>query len=661
VTTIAPYGSWRSPITADLLVEKVVRLGSVTVADAGDVYWVEGRPSEGGRQQLVRRTPDGTTHDVLPDGFAVRTLVHEYGGRCYEVAGDGSVVFSNFANQRLYRIAAGDDEPHPLTPEPPSPMSVRFADPIVSPDSTWIVCVRERHLGSGAIDVVNDLVAVPMAGGEPHVLAEGHDFFAAPRLSFDGASLCWLAWDHPNMPWDGTILSVAPFGADGRITGPTAVIAGGPSESVSQPRWSPDGELHYASDRTGWWNLYDVGGRALCRREAEFSGPDWAFGQSTYGFLADGRIITAFGERNVGVLGVLPPGGGEPTIVAQPFTSLASLSVGGGTDVVAIGASPTASPAVVRLDVDSGRVDVLKTSREDGVDPAYLSVPEPIEFPTEGGLTAHAFFYPPVNADFAAPAGERPPLIVASHGGPTGATNAVLDLGLQFWTSRGFAVVDVNYGGSTGYGRAYRDRLQGKWGIVDVDDCVGAAQWLAAEGRVDGDRMVIRGGSAGGYTTLAALAFRDVFAAGASHFGVADAEALATDTHKFESRYLDGLIGPYPAARDVYVARSPIHHTDRLDRPMILFQGLEDKVVPPEQAEMMAEALRAKGVPFAYVAFEGEQHGFRAAETIKRVAEAELWFYGRVLGFGPGDEIEPVKMENEEALAAFGAGGVGAS
>jgi dipeptidyl aminopeptidase/acylaminoacyl peptidase len=598
----------------------------------------------------VRRGADGTIADVLPDGFAVRTLVHEYGGRSYVVGDDGTVVFSNFADQRLYRLAPGAS-PVPLTDEPSPAMSVRFADPVLSPDGRWVVAVRERHLGSSAVDVVNDVVCVPLeGGGEPVVLADGHDFFSAPRLSPEGTSLCWLSWDHPNMPWDGTVLSVAAF-ADGRVAGAPEQVAGGATESISQPRWSADGRLVFASDRTGWWNLYDRAGVALCPRDAEFSGPDWAFGQSSFVFLDDRRIVAVCSEQNLDRLAVLSAGVGEPVFVdALPFTSLASLSLERDGSIVAIGASPVDAPAVVRIDVEVGSFEVLRASREATVGEGYLSVPEPIEFPTEGGRSAHAFFYAPRNADFAGADDERPPLIVMSHGGPTGATHSVLDLGLQYWTSRGFAVVDVNYGGSTGYGRAYRERLQGEWGIVDVDDCVNAARWLASEGRVDGDRMVIRGGSAGGYTTLAALTFRDVFAGGASHFGVADAAALAEDTHKFESRYLDGLIGPYPEAKEVYAERSPIHHTDRLDRPMILFQGLEDKVVPPEQAEMMAEALRMKGIPFAYVAFEGEQHGFRQAATIKRVAEAELWFYGRVLGFGPGDEIEPVKLENEDAL-----------
>jgi dipeptidyl aminopeptidase/acylaminoacyl peptidase len=658
MTTIAPYGSWRSPITAASLVEQAVRLGQVAVCAAtGAVFWNEGRPSEGGRQVIVR---DGV--DVLPEGFGARTLVHEYGGLSYAVAPDGSwLVFSNLADQRLYRVeldGAGSSVSAPvaLTAEPPVPMATRFADPVVSPDGAWVVCVRERHHGSSALDVSNDVVAVPAAGGgEPVVLAEGHDFFAAPRLSPDGASLCWLSWDHPNMPWDGTELWVAPF-ADGRLVGEPGLVAGGPTESVSQPRWSPDGALHFVSDRTGWWNLHREGRRdPLVAREAEFTGPDWVFGQSSYGFLDDGRIVAAWSEKNLDRLSIFGLDGSDEVgevVVETGLTSIGSLHVLGDA-VVAIGGSATSSPAVVRIALPGGAVEVVKRGRAGTVDPGYVSVPEAIEFPTTGGATAHAFYYPPTNADFAGGDGELPPLIVMSHGGPTSATTSVLDLGQQYWTSRGFAVVDVNYGGSTGYGREYRDRLQGAWGIVDVDDCVAAAEWLASEGRVDGARMVIRGGSAGGYTTLAALAFRDVFAGGASHYGVADAEALAKDTHKFESRYLDGLIGPYPSARDVYVERSPIHHTDSLDKPMILFQGLEDKVVPPEQAEMMAEALRAKGVPFAYVPFEGEQHGFRQAPNIIRAAEAELWFYGRVLGFSPGDEIEPVKIEHEEALPSW--------
>ncbi len=650
MTTTAPFGSWASPISSDLLVAGAVRLGQLSVA-GDDVYWVEGRPEEAGRQVLVRRTSAGDVTDLVPPGFGVRTLAHEYGGLAYGVAPDGSIYFSNFEDQRVYRIDPPAGAPVAITAEPSIARSVRYADHAVSPDGLWLLCVRERHLGASATEVVNDIVVLSLDDdASPTVVAEGHDFFAAPRWSPDGRSLCWLQWDHPDMPWDATVLCSASFevGSTGHVTvADLSVVAGGPGESVSQPRWSPSGELHFASDRTGWWNLYRAGA-PVAPDQAEFSGPDWIFGQHRYDFAADGTLVTVRSVRNLDEVGVVGADGFRA--VESRFTSISALWATDGGDLVALAASPREPGAVVRFPLAGGRPEVLKRSRTLDLDAAVISVAEAIEYPVGGGDTAHAFFYAPTNPDFVGPVGEQPPLIVLSHGGPTSATTSALDVGIQFWTSRGFAVVDVNYGGSTGYGRAYRDRLRGSWGVVDVDDCVGAARWLAAEGRVDGHRLLIRGGSAGGYTTLAALTFRNDFAAGASHYGVADAEALAADTHKFESRYLDGLMAPYPEGRDVYVARSPIHHTHLLDRPMILFQGLEDEVVPPIQAEMMAGALRDKGIPFAYLAFEGEQHGFRKAETIKRVADAELWFYGRVLGFTPAGEIEPVVIENEDGL-----------
>jgi dipeptidyl aminopeptidase/acylaminoacyl peptidase len=610
---ISPYGSWVSPITADLLVEKVVRLGQVHV-DGDDVYWLEGRPAERGRQVVVRHG-DG---DAIPGDHNARTLVHEYGGGDYAVTA-GRVAYANLADQRIYV------DGQPLTDDDGS----RFADFDVHPDGTHVACVRERHHGG---EVVNDVVATPLAGGGLEVVAEGRDFFSAPRWAPDGR-LAWLAWDHPNMPWDGTDLFV-----DGKQ------VAGGMDESISQPRWSPDGELHWVSDRTGWWNLYRDG-EPLAPMDAEFTGPDWVFGQATYCFLSDGRLVAAWHAAGGDRLGVLEDGA---------FRTLETgLSAYGSvrpwrSGVVAVAASARREPAVVAIDVTSGSVDVVRPSRERTVDTGYISEPRPIEFPTEGGRTAHALYYPPRNEDFEAPPDERPPLIVRSHGGPTSSASAVLSLELQFWTSRGFAVVDVDYGGSTGYGRAYRRLLDGQWGVVDTEDCAAAARWLAEEGEVDPARLAIRGGSAGGYTTLCALTFRDDFAVGASYYGVADAEALAADTHKFEARYLDRLIGPYPEARSLYRERSPINFADRLRAPLILFQGLEDKVVPPSQAEVMIEGLRRNGVPHAYVPFEGEQHGFRQADSIKRAAEAELWFYGRVLGFTPADEIEPVEMVSDK-------------
>jgi dipeptidyl aminopeptidase/acylaminoacyl peptidase len=646
VTTTAPYGSWRSPITADVLVERVVGL-SFPRASGDTLYWLESRPSEAGRSVLVRRDPDGRTSEVFPDTFSARTLVHEYGGLCYAVDGE-TVFFSNFADQRLYRVEPGRT-PSPITPAPPTPRSFRYADPVVSPDGSWLVCVRERHLTD---EVSNDLVVVPTDGSsEPRALAGGHDFFSSPCLRDDGGRLCWRSWDHPRMPWDGTELWEADVRA-GYVLGPPRLVAGGPEESIAQPRYSRAGALHFVSDRTGWWNLYAVDGnqaRPLAPMAAEFAGPDWVFGQSTYTWLADGSLVAAWSQNGLDRLGILAPGADRFDVIATPYSDIGGIQPFN-AGVVAIAASASEAPAVVEIAVPGGRHHVLKASREGGVDAAYLSAPRPIEFPAGAGLSAYALFYPPANADYVAPADDRPPLIVVSHGGPTAATSGALNYGIQYWTSRGFAVVDVNYGGSTGYGRAYRERLNGNWGVVDVDDCIGAARWLAEHDEIDGRRMVIRGGSAGGYTTLCAVTFHDVFAAGASHFGVADAGALARDTHKFESRYLDGLIGPWPEAEAIYEARSPIFHTDRLRTPLILFQGLEDMVVPPEQAEMMARALADKGVPFAHLTYEGEQHGFRQAKNIKRTAEAELAFYGKVLGFTPADEIEPIEIHNSSAL-----------
>ena len=648
MTTVSAHGSWPSPITADLLVEKAVSL-SYPMAHGDDILWLEMRPAEAGRYVIVRRSPDGTVSDVLPEGFAARTLAHEYGGLAYTVSGD-SLFFSNVTDQRMYRIDPGAD-PEPITAEPPEPRAYRYADQVVSPDARWVMCVRERHTPEG---VLNEIAAISAdATDDPQDLFGGHDFYSAPRLSPSGDRLAWLSWDHPRMPWDGTELWEAPIGPDLTLGKPRKV-AGGTEESVSQPRYSPDGQLYFISDASGWWNIYvdePAGARAVAPMDAEFAGPDWVFGQSSYTFLDDGSLVALWSEEGLDRIGVMRPGDDRFTSIETGYTVLHSIRPFG-SGVLAVAASAAEAPEVVVISIPDGGVQVIRRSRELTVSPDLISAPRAIEFPTEGGLTAHALFYAPHNPDYAAPEGELPPLIVISHGGPTAATSSALNLGIQFWTSRGIGVVDVNYGGSTGYGREYRRRLNGTWGIVDVDDCINAARYLAGRGEADGNRLVIRGGSAGGYTTLCALTFRDAFACGGSHYGVADAGALAEDTHKFESRYLDGLIGPWPEARALYEERSPIFHTDRLSTPLILFQGLEDEIVPPAQAERMAEALRSKGVPFAYLAYEGEQHGFRKAENIKRTAEAELYFYGRILGFTPADDLPAVEIENVEAIIA---------
>ncbi len=641
--TVARYGSWPSPITSDFLVQQVVSLSEVLVSD-GSVWWLERRPQEQGRHVVVRRDRGGEITDVLPAGFSARTLVHEYGGGAWLVH-RGTLFFSNQADQRLWRLDPGSDGPRPVTARGEG---ARYADGVATANGGSIFCVRERHLGPRATDVVNDLVRVGTAPGgnegESVVVAQGRDFYAAPRLSPDGRRLAWLAWDLPNMPWDGSELWVAEVGPDLDLSGGQR-IAGGPEESISQPRWSPDGTLHWVSDRTGWWNLYAENGgqgRALAPMEAEFARPDWVFRQSSYALLPDGRLVATWSQEGITHLGVVAEGQVEE--VPVPFTELGSLQPYG-SGVAAIAASGHQPPAVVSIDVDTGGRQVVRVSRTTPVPEEAISEARPLAFPSEGGRTAHAFYYPPRLKGFEGPPDERPPLIVMSHGGPTSASSPALDIGIQFWTSRGFGVVDVNYGGSSGYGREYRRLLDGQWGVVDLDDCVNAALHLASVGEVDGRRLAIRGGSAGGYTTLCALTFRTVFAAGASYYGVADLETLARDTHKFESRYLDRLVGPYPERRDLYEARSPIHHADRISAPVIIFQGLEDAVVPPAQAEVLVSALRANGVPFAYLTFEGEQHGFRQAATIRRAAEAELFFYGEVLGLTPADTIEPVPIE----------------
>jgi dipeptidyl aminopeptidase/acylaminoacyl peptidase len=627
--TTAPYGSWRSPITSERIVAEAVSLADVLL-DGGDVYWVEGRPREGGRYVLVRAAPGGP-EDVSPAPFNVRTTVHEYGGGAATVTG-GTAYCSHFPDQRLYR------QEHGRAPEPLTPAGAwRYADGFLDlPRRRW-VGVREDHT-AGNREAVNTLVAVGPDGGDPgHVLASGSDFYSSPRLSPDGGRLAWLSWHHPNMPWVGTELWVADVAADGGLANP-ARVAGGDEESVFQPEWSPDGALYFISDRSGWWNLYrHEGGKAvpLCPRAAEFGQPQWLLGMSTYAFVDGRRLVCTYSERGLGRLALLDLGSLALTPLELPYTEFASVRAGGGRAAFRAG-SPVEPAAVVRLDLASGKPEVLRTAVPP--DPAlrrYVSVPEPVEFPTEDGKIAHGLYYAPHNPDYAAPEGERPPLVVKCHGGPTSAASAALDLRVQFWTSRGIAVLDVNYGGSTGYGREYRERLQGRWGVVDVDDCVNGAKFLVGQGRADEERVVITGGSAGGYTTLAALTFRDYFQGGASHYGVSDAEALARDTHKFESRYLDWLIGAYPQEQALYHARSPVYHAERVRAPVIFFQGDEDAVVPPNQTEVMVEALRRTGLAVGYLLFAGEQHGFRRAANIQRALDAELYFYS-VLVFGTG-------------------------
>jgi dipeptidyl aminopeptidase/acylaminoacyl peptidase len=639
--TTAPYGSWKSPITTDLIVSGSIGLGEVAL-DGEDIYWVEMRPGESGRMVVVKRTPDGGIADVTPDPFSARTRVHEYGGDAYLVH-EGTVYFSNYSDQRMYRQDS-DGEPNPITPE----VDMRYADGCFDSARSRVICVREDHTQEG--EPVNAIVAVDALGqAEQVVLSQGSDFCSNPRISPDGSTLAWLTWDHPNMPWDGTFLSVASFDDQG-LLGDSQVVAGGTTESIFQPGWSPDGVLHFVSDRSGWWNLWRWENgrlRQLTDRNAEFGKPQWVFGSDTYSFASAELIACSYVENGAWKIAMLHIESGMLQAVDTPFSEMGrgDLKAGEGK-IVFIAGAPSIPMSLVLYDLAGGKWRELRKSHDLEVDSGFISEPQPVEFPTEGGKTAHAFFYPPRNRDFQGPDGDKPPLLVKSHGGPTGAAGTALNLGIQFWTSRGIGVLDVDYGGSTGYGREYRERLNGAWGIVDVDDCCNAALYIVSRGEADGNRLAIDGGSAGGYTTLAALTFKDVFQAGASHYGVSDLEALAKETHKFEARYLDGLVGPYPERQDLYRERSPINHTERLSCPLILFQGLEDQIVPPSQAELMFDAVRAKGLPTAYIPFEGEQHGFRRAENIKRALEAELYFYSKVFGFDLADSIEPVDIVN---------------
>jgi dipeptidyl aminopeptidase/acylaminoacyl peptidase len=627
----AAYGSWKSPITSELIVAQSISLADVRL-DNGQLYWLEGRPQEQGRHVVVRA--DGVA--LTPKPFNARTRVHEYGGGSFAVSG-GMIVFSHFADGRLYRQDDVGHPPQPLTPEPAGrERDWRFADGVIDRARGRWIGVREDHTQGG--EPANAIVAVDLAGpGDTpgRVLARGHDFFAAPRLSPDGRRLAWLSWDHPNMPWNGTTLWLADLDADGQ-PGTPRVIAGRKDESVFQPEWLDDGTILFVSDRSGWWNLHahDLAtGRSenLLPMDAEFGLAQWIFGMSTYAIAGADRLVCSYTEAGLGKLATLDLKTRALTRLDLPFTEFGFVRAD--RDCVAfLGGAPDRPACVVTLDLATGTHEVLKSStdileRSELRIADYLTRVEPIEFPTSGGKTAFALYYPPHNPDYAGPAGERPPLLVKCHGGPTSSASSTLSLRNQFWTSRGIAVLDVNYGGSTGFGRAYRDRLHGTWGVVDVEDCINGAMHLAAQGVVDGGRAVITGGSAGGYTVLAALVFHDFFQGGASHYGVSDIAALARDTHKFESRYLDWLIGPYPQAEDLYRARSPLHHAERLSKPVIFFQGDEDRIVPPNQTEAMVEALRRKGNPVGYLLFAGEQHGFRQASNIQRSLDAELLFY----------------------------------
>jgi dipeptidyl aminopeptidase/acylaminoacyl peptidase len=649
MTLVAPYGSWPSIVTAADVVAGDSTPTALHAAE-GVVWWSETRPEESGREAIVRRDPDGSVHEVLPAGFNARTAVHEYGGGAWWVH-RGTVFASSWADQRLYRIDPGC-EPVPISPEPPTPRSWRYADGRVTPDGRWIICVRERHEGQDPErEVHNELVVLPVDGSaEPEVAFSGTDFVAAPRVSRDGRQLAWLAWDHPNMPWDSTQLWIGLLvESDGVLNLRGARReAGSGGESLVQPEWGRHATLYVCSDRSDWWNVHRVDGldnlTPIDPVEAEVSGPAWTFGQSRYVVLPDGSVVAAHTEGLDTILTSIPEAGERH---ARRLEGLHVSAIAfDGDRLVGIVTFPD-RPAEIRSLTDP---EVLRPGSGVTLPGQWVSVPTKIRFPTVGGEHAYAWVHLPSNPDAQPEPGTVPPLLVGVHGGPTWRASAEYSLDVQFWTSRGFAVADVDYRGSTGYGRAFRQLLYGQWGVVDVEDAAAAARHLADEGLVDPRRMAIRGGSAGGLTTLLATMLDDAFAAGVSYFGVVDMAALIADTHKFESRYLDTMVGPMPEAAAAVRDRSPITHVDRAHTPTLVMQGLEDAVVPPAQAEAIVAALSERGVPHAYLPFAGEQHGFRMAATQIRALEAELSFYAEVFGFTPADRLEPLELKFAENL-----------
>jgi len=641
---IAPYGSWVSPVTPDLMTGKTVGLGNLA-ADGPALYWLEARPTEAGRSALLRWTQSEGKTELTPVPVNVGTRVHEYGGGAFAVT-EGWVVYSEKSDGSVWLA-----EPGGTVRRIAAMPGCRYADFWFDLARRRILAVREDHRNRPDSDPEAAIVALALDPAEDPeavagtILVRGPDFLAAPRLSPDGTSLAWLEWDHPNMPWDGTRLRLAELDAEGQPEA-AVLVAGATPEAIVQPLFGPDGTLHFSSDRTGWWNLYawrDGTIVALAPVEAEIGGPAWAFGQRYYAFLEDGRILCSVVEDGIRNAALIFDG----RLVRLAIGPVQDSPVPSGDGLAYVSTPPDGPPAIIRLAALAGGLsEIVTVSGPPALGRAAVSIGDPIRFPTADGGIGHAFFYPPRNAGFQAPEGERPPLIVISHGGPTSMSTNSFSLGVQWWTTRGFAVLDVNYGGSTGFGRPYRQRLDGQWGVVDVEDCIAAARHVAERGLADPARLAIRGGSAGGYTTLAALAASDVFAAGASHFGVADLMLLARDTHKFEARYLDNLVGPLPAAESIYRQRSPLANVGNIACPAIFFQGLDDKVVPPNQAEAMVEAMAERQLPVAYYAFAGEGHGFRKAETIRRVLDLELSFYGKIFGFTPPDVVETVTLRN---------------
>lgn len=638
--TTAPYGSWHSPISAKQVAAASIRLGQLRCCNK-TVFWTELRPNENGRNAMMVLDEQDGIEEALP-GFNVRSRVHEYGGGAFAIL-DDIMVFTNDDDGGIYCVMSGK-EARRINP---TTDSRRYADFVIDKIRRRVICVAEEVSATASL-TENYLISFDLMGLQPgQVLASGRDFYASPQINLNGNRITWLAWDFPNMPWDGCELWLADYDDQGLI-GSAKKITGGISESIFQPQWSDDSKLYFVSDRSGWWNLYCYDNKKIScvlSMDAEFGLPQWIFGMSTYGFASDHKIVCSFQQDGSSHLAVIDSQSKHIRPLSYPVSDISDLQVCG-RYAVFIAASPTTMSAIYRLEIETGECELVYSPQENILDQAAVSLPQPMKYPAADGSQVHAFYYPPVNQDYDAPEGSRPPLLVKSHGGPTAATSNGLNLKIQYWTSRGFAILDVNYRGSTGFGREYRESLKGLWGHADVEDCVFGARYLVDRGLVEEKNMAISGSSAGGYTTLCALTFYNIFAAGASYYGISNLESLVQDTHKFEARYLDSLIGPYPEQQQTYHDRSPLHYSDQLSCPIVFLQGEEDRVVPPAQAESMVNILREKKLPVAYVLFPGEQHGFRQAENIQRALEIEYYFYSKVFGFECADDIEAVMIEN---------------
>ncbi|MCH2408074.1 MAG: prolyl oligopeptidase family serine peptidase [Acidimicrobiales bacterium] len=637
MTITKPYGTWESLITSEMLVGGAVRLGEI-VTDGDDVWWAESRPDEGGRTVIVRNGKDQTDKKTN-----VRTLVHEYGGSAWSVR-NGTLVYSQYLDQRLYRRDKSGDS-IPLTPESETQQSYRYADGRITNNEDWYVCVRETHTSSDE-EPSNEIVAVPLDGSQQiRVLVSGPDFVSSPRVSKEGDQIAWVQWNHPNMPWDDTQLCIASLE---EMVLSNQKVTKSKAESFFQPEWDDQGNLHVVSDRNNWWNLFrvdqstnEIDLTSLTNIEAEIGLPQWVFGQSRYAFVGD-EIWFVYREAGIDKLATLSSNGQfeQIKIDATEIESVTNYQDG----IVATVSSWKAESSV--MFINSEEVRPLSKTRDLDIGESWFPVPETFTYQTSDSEKAHALFYSPTNPEYEIHENENPPLIVLAHGGPTGSARRQLQLSIAYWTSRGFGVADVDYRGSTGYGRLYRNSLRNSWGLADVEDCVAVAKHLVAQKKVDKNRLAIKGGSAGGFTVLAALTFHDTFTAGASRYGIADLAILAKDTHKFESRYLDRLVGKWPEDEEIYKQRSPIHHIEQLSTPMVILQGSEDPIVPPNQAHLMAKKLKENDIPHALIEFSDEGHGFRKAPNITKAIESELAFFAQIFNFEPFDDLPKICIES---------------